>query len=604
MNTFLMSGRPAACFFPIYLLVAAGVFLGTSDALAETWYWTGESSSAWSDLANWNKAEDGSGETPASVADLTGQTLQLRTAANMPTEQDIPELVVNALDLSTNITSFVLIGEKIRLNRFSYKQNPAAALTIDIYNDLELAANSAWSLDSKIRLNLHGTVSEYGGSRFFACNFSGTVAFYGPVLLTGGWRHNQAVAAFYGMDTFGILPTEPKPDFLTSGHGKATFNLPPDSTEYTYELGPNVGFRTTTALNVTVSPNVTVVTELPVSESNAGKGFIKEGTGTLVLGGGATISGGLAINQGLVVLGESLTTPGTKLGSSAGAIDLCGFDVLDRPLAFANSTGVNGSGSIFNSNRNRESLINGPILSVATSSLVTQFGGGGDIRHTGGIMSTNKNPLAKNGCGTLTMTGPHIGWTGNLEVKGGELVFDYADSPETRLSETASVRLHGGFTMLGNETQDVVETVAALEVNRINGTSHNESTLHVEGRGGHATIFRAKKLQSLTTYDLNGTLNLKTGMGGEIRLQDITGSVLDGSILEPCVVWDGRSYAMLGDTADEDGYFLVQPLPDASYATAFDPEIKTEIVDLENDTTVSATELLDPCVFGIGMVPT
>lgn len=364
-------------------IAAVAVGLAAGRAAAQDWYWHGGSSANWSDLANWNSAADGSGSTPASTAALQNKILMLwTTKPNLPSNQDIESLAVSQLRFDATVTSFTITGQPIQINGYiNNTANPATTQTVTFQNHLVLNSGTAWVLQSRpFVVRVEGGMSETGGSRSYAADQNGRAEFRSPVTITGGWRNNQTVAAFYGMETLGTFPSTLNPDYFRTGWGTMQFNSP-DGSPYEYELPATVGGMSTESLALNVPTDVVVVFHGPTAESAANKGINKLGGGVLYLNGNNTFTGTITLSDGMLVLGGSLSAgDGTKaIGTNNGTLDLNGHDVLGRKLTFANPSGFQSSGVLRNSNRSVEATLDGNMTTVANSGSIVQFGGPGTV---------------------------------------------------------------------------------------------------------------------------------------------------------------------------------------------------------------------------------
>lgn len=552
-------------------LLAGVVFAAfAGSANAQDWYWTGAASANWSNPANWNSAADGTGTAPETVQDLFNKSLQLQAGPSLPEYQDIPDLAIRDLHLYSNLTSFAISGEPIQLNLI-YNRNdpPEGNLTVTFSNDVVVASSSTWNVCSRVRLDFYGTVSETGGSQRIGGYGAGSLAFYGPVHLTGGWYSPQVNIFFYGMENIGAYPTNAVMSYMATGYGSFKFNLPEGEETYEYELGPNIGIQTTGSPNINIADNVVVRAEGPVNEDTPGKSITKWGGGTLILTAEPQLKGTFSVGDGIV----DLRTPvnhGVGRFSLIGSLFLNGNDVSVDEYSFYNGTGAGGGGVMVNSDRERTSVIRGTITSLANWWTGHQFSGGGDIRLEADIAHTNTYYLSKLGAGNLYLTGKTYGWTGHLDCHGGSITWEYAGDASERIGDEASIRTCGDYTMLGNPEADTVEHIGTLNIGSI--TTPNRVEVTIAGQNGYKAALYAAGL----SISANSPVKFQLGENGALYAiadNEVTG-FLSANIT--C----GDSFARMSDAADADGYRAIEPVPDGAYVTRFDATTENELVDV------------------------
>lgn len=574
----------------VMVAVAAG---WPAASLAQHWYWTGDVSENWSDVANWNSATNRTGVAPADISELTNKNLMLlTTGANLPSNQDIADFAVNQLMFDATVTSFEINGKPIQLNNtINNNGNPATAQAVTFRNDLVLNSSGGWRVESRLSIYIYGSVSETGGSRSFAANFIGNIHFLGPVTITGGFKNNQTTAVFYGIETTGAHPAEFDNAYFSSGHGTMRFRSP-DGGRYDYEFGDTVGVRTTTALALNVDDNVTVTFAAPVCEdATSGRALKKNGDGVLYLNGTNTFSGTLSADGGMVVLGAPLTnsTASATIGGNSG-VDLNGHDVTGRKPSFSNTSGFHSSGTIRNSAIGAESLLTGDFNNIASSGTVIQFGGGGDIRLTGNITNTtaNSHRIAKTGAGRLTFTGEST-YNGPWHILGGRLDLDYGSHNTSKIGDSATLALHGDLLLFGNSRADTVETIDTLQIGGVHNVMANRVRIQPYAMNGNDMTLRFTTLAASSTVipaDFS-----PQGPDAHIRTQTTENDANIG-IIAPRFTFRGATYARVAESADADGYYEIEGLPTGDYVTGFDPDTEYEIVDITADTSVdTATEI-------------
>lgn len=221
-------------------------------------------------------------------------------------------------------------------------------------------------------------------------------------------------------------------------------------------------------------------------------GFVKTGSGTLVLSGANTYASTVTVNQGVLRLGSATTLPtaATLNPTGGGVVDLNGLSV---------STGVSmsgagqGYGALISSN-GAATLTGTAALTAAT--LIGGTGGDITINNTGGL--TGNVLLTKIGSGTLTVIGTTTSArSGTNQIDAG--VLRIQSSSAIAPVGTGSMALNGGTLSLGFDASGTVGGVVNLLSN---------STIIAD----RATSGIGSTTSTLSTLTIsNNTLTVKAG---------------------------------------------------------------------------------------------
>ena len=177
--------------------------------------------------------------------------------------------------------------------------------------------------------------------------------------------------------------------------------------------------------------------------------LVKSGTGTMILAAANTYSGDTTINQGVLRISNSAAlgkAPGTTIVNSGGELQLLGnISIGTREDISLTGTGAGGPGSAAIRNISGGNQFNGSITlqdaagvvrinsdsgSLAflgnitedgTSDKILTFGGKGSIEVSGVIAGGTNIALAKDGTGTLTLSGNNS-FAGPATITGGVVV--------------------------------------------------------------------------------------------------------------------------------------------------------------------------------------
>ena len=185
------------------------------------------------------------------------------------------------------------------------------------------------------------------------------------------------------------------------------------------------------------------------------------GTGTLTMGGGTNVTsltGTATVNSGTLFLNAA---------SGVGALSATGGLVIDNNATVVTTGGGNSIGTT-----TAVTVNTGGLLDMRKNNIIGALAGGGTVRNTsatdytltvnndggtssfGGVIeqgSTGKINLAKNGNGTLTLTGTNT-YTGSTTVQAGLLVVNGDSSSAIGRLDVAAGATLGGSGTLGGAT--------------------------------------------------------------------------------------------------------------------------------------------------------
>ena len=282
-----------------------------------------------------------------------------------------------------------------------------------------------------------------------------------------------------------------------------------------------------------------------LSQSGGGAAdFAKEGQGRLIFGNASvlTYAGGTTVNDGVLQTGAASQLPNTLLtvnstldgggcALTTGKLDMFGFSQTVGNLrgtgVNALVTSTNGAATLTAGSDSSNRIYQGTIQDGASAS---------------GVVS-----LAKNGGGTLTLTGTNNSYTGNttisdtgkLEVKGS-------------LSGTTAVQVNNTGTLLLNSStnaDNIVNTGATF--------TGNGGTLAVApGQSGRTQTFNGATPGTTTSMTLSASSTLDFGAGNsDVRLvfglmdPATKAALLAGTTTLSISNWNGPTYNPT-DTAD------------------------------------------------------
>ncbi len=220
-------------------------------------------------------------------------------------------------------------------------------------------------------------------------------------------------------------------------------------------------------------------------------GLSKSGSGAVTLSNANSYTGGTTVTAGTLTTGSA-----TALGSTSGQLTVNGgtLDMGSQSITVGNLTGTGG-------------VISG---TSGTRTLTIGQGNTGGGNYQGSIQNgaSGTTALAKNGTGTLTLSGINT-YTGATTVTGGTLLVN------GNISTSSLTTVKTGATLGGNGTVGAL----TVEANGIVAPGNSPDTLDVNGAYNQLGIYQAeitaKTVGNGTTgYDqisVAGTVNITGG---------------------------------------------------------------------------------------------
>lgn len=500
--------KPRNFLHALFVLLASLTIL---DSKASLILWDGDTSSAWSEDANWV-----GGTAPANDAtsDLAGFVF-----SSLPSfEPDAGTRAVNGLVIGNGVTAvpaFTISGTDLTLGDGGILKNSVTSLTT-ISPDLTLAADQTWTNNSASALVVSGPIDNDG----FDLSFDGT----GFTRVSGSIQGTGALNKTGG----GILALEATNSYtggtiisdgtLRAGLGGNKATLGANSSSLTFN-GPGATFQ------------------LEGTFVDSARSYIFDQTGTidtngfdLTLGGGVTGDGGLiktgngtlAIDSAASHAGGTMIRGGALRVSANGSITDTGGDMVIGDTA--GDVGV--------------LLVSGGIVENNWSILGNEIGASGTANMTGGSWATNGNFFVGYlGSGSLELSGGdltvnifqfHVGNEGDgiLKMTGGNLTTPNSFLG-TEFGSTGNVSLTGGKWI---NTNNLVVGDAGSATLAISGNAVLEvgGTLS-QGAGGSIDLASGGTLQ-IGRGGATGTLATDLVNYGHLIFNRTSASVYSGAI--------------------------------------------------------------------------
>jgi hypothetical protein len=373
--------------FIMFSVCIAGV---NASAQTAKWFWTGNVSTNWADVGNWNTVDDGSGDTPEAISELVNQNVMLSTTgARLPSNQNVEGLSLGELMFPNTTTAFAIDGKPLIIARVHTANNNTHATDqpVTFFNELIIKQSAnMWAVRDKIPMMIRGGLSGTNGAQVLSANSGGKTHILSPTALPGGFYNNQGHIYFYGMETTGaqLVNTVVSNYFRAISDG-LYFNPPegyPANKTYEYEFNEYVGAQCGGGKFIfRVMPSVVVSFDGPISEDSSNRSFEKNGNGMMYMNGDFSLSGTLGVANGALFMNADIAaaTGGNQILSFGnGSIVLNGNNVTGYRLSFGGGVGINDGGGLRNSNMNNESVVDGDFAQYASGNAI-QFGGAGDI---------------------------------------------------------------------------------------------------------------------------------------------------------------------------------------------------------------------------------
>jgi autotransporter-associated beta strand protein len=281
--------------------------------------------------------------------------------------------------------------------------------------------------------------------------------------------------------------------------------------------------------------------------SGAG-GLMNEGSRQLTLATANTYTGSTVVKGSLAIIGDAALGSGGSVELSSGGISLLGSWMTDRRIVVSTrgSIGLNGHSALFS----------GPIEGSGTLNL-----------SDGPVSLTGESPFVG---GVSQVRGSiRLASGGSIRASSiftdGALVLDNSGGIVTdRLADAASVTA-SSFSLLGNSSADVRETVGALSI---------RGRLEVKSPGPFGTVLTADAFvpsQNVITRIEGDNLGGAVGAGYSRIVVNAT-QAFKGGLLPRALIVDSSSntissFALYDSALDSGGTIGVRALRDGDYAT-------------------------------------
>jgi autotransporter-associated beta strand protein len=185
---------------------------------AHDWDWIGAESTQWSVKNNWSTA---SGDATPQA----GDTVRLRNAARLPSQQNIPNLVFTKLVIAGDCPAFTISGSPITLNKGGVDVEIGAG-AVTLATPVVLADQQLWTVPAGQTLSVTGSISAlaltFSVSGLSSANntiidnlSSSTTPDFANYLLPGLPVDSTLLPKTWIVSTTGTSMTLPRPGFLT-----------------------------------------------------------------------------------------------------------------------------------------------------------------------------------------------------------------------------------------------------------------------------------------------------------------------------------------------------------------------------------------------------
>ncbi|MEN9468779.1 MAG: hypothetical protein RL630_512 [Verrucomicrobiota bacterium] len=559
---------------PIFVPAAIGllVFVFTPDARASLILWDGDTSSAWSDGANWT-----GGSAPAN--DTTSDQAGFVFSALPGFEPNSGTRTVNGLVIGDGVTlvpSFTISGTELTLGNGGIVKNLASSNTT-LAPDITLAADQTWTNNSSTTLTVSGEINNagfdlaFGGEGFTRASeqirgggtltktgggtllLEGDSTYTGTTFISGGRVSISAVenlgrrgtSRFIDLDNGGTLETTATMSFNTRRFqlGAAdvdgiagTFDVADGTT--TQLKGAVSGAIGTGALNKTGGG----ILSLEATNSYTGGTIISAGTLRAGLGGKKATLGADSSSLTFNGTGATLQLEGGIVDSArsyifeqTGTLDTNGFNLVL-------GGGISGDGGVVKTGNGTLTLnatashaggttIRSGTLTVSPSGSITDpagdlivgdlAGDNGALLVSGGSIENNWSFLGNDigSTGTANMTAGswttngnfYVGYlgSGTLELSGGNLTFNIYQFHVGNEGD-GTLQMTGGNLSTTNSFLGT-ESDSSGNATLTGGTWINSNNLSV-GPNGSAFL----SISGNAILEVGGTLS--RGAGGSIDL--------------------------------------------------------------------------------------
>ncbi len=512
------------------LVVSAGlVFAGAQSACAANGTWISNTSSTWSNAANWNPAVV-PGTAAGDIVSITGTNITASRTVTINTNVTLGTLNIGDTDATHSYTlalssgAFTLNnnGAAAQINQSTMSNGDTISAPFVLADNLNITNNAMTNAVAPVRvLTISSNISETGGARTLSKSGTASVVLSGAATYTGVTTINAGIlqfaktASLYNSNTASWTAA----NIVTGSGGTLGLNVG-GTAEFTtgnvttlltnlgglggsitnngLRDGSAIGFDTTNATG-----GVTIADTIRNSTGTGGGaiGVTKLGSGTVTLSGISSTAannytGATTIDRGTLVMADGANLSGGLMfgavvgGTSTGSLDL-----------------TNGSATF--------TALNVQTNSSATSAIT--IGSGKTLMVNGNVqVGYNGGVTAGNGTPKLTVTGSSAGNDGTWNVTSSNGTFRVGDgsSGANGRGQAATLDLSGLNTFATDLRTGATGSAGGTFV--VGGSSGGANGSSATATLAVNSTVKAATLTISNVSGASGTVSLRLGSGNQV----------------------------------------------------------------------------------------
>jgi len=538
----------------LFCLVACALLMGTKNAGAAAYTWTGTTSTLWSVSTNWApNGHPGALDAVTIPATANKPTVDVASLCNSITISGTTTLTLSAtLTVSGGLT--VNGGDNLTFAGFS-SATFSGGSSVGNPSTLTIGANNTVTFNATLSINAGGTLVNSGNLNSTSAagitsgnpgtitnNSTGIITLTSSQLSVAGGSNitnsGQIIA-----NTASTIVTGNPVTFTNSNGASITL------TASTLNWGGGTTVNNSGA--ITANSASTITGNNPVPITNSSTGTITLSASALTLNGGSNItnSGAVSVSLGSTVTFNNPsfinnTTPTSSLNVSASTLTLWGGGFITNSGTFttssASTVALSGNPSTITNNVNS--------TFTATSTTVTMVGGSA-ITNTGGTVSltsssiscsgnpstiTNQNSVLPLATGTFTLNATPVTFAGtNSIVNYGTFTANNVSPITMTATNTSSAITNYGTFFAGTSNSPANITLLGSQP-KINNSSTVVGAITYNGQFyiGSTSILYPTSANCLVTNNANCTFVLQSDAFGSAAI----GSVPVGANPSPSLV--------------------------------------------------------------------
>jgi len=459
------------------------------------------------------------GATTVSAGRLTLTNINALGSSATQTANSASTSVATGAELRMNFSGTLTNTNVITLNDTGISSGGALTSTTStatLGNNITLASNT--SVGGTANMVLNGIISDGGSAFAFTKVGAGTLTLGGAATYTGGTIVSNGTLKLglaNGLTSTGALTIGASGTFDLAGFAQTVASL------------NGSGILTDSGTAAVFTGNDSSQLDLFSGSITGSLSLNETGTGILTLSGVNTYTGGTTVSSGTlsVLSAQGLGTAGAILVDTGAtlAFSLGGRTLTNTSGITVNGTGINGTGSLYETGVSGTDTLTNLITLGSNSTIGVNNGAGFALTNSGTITGSGFNltlagagdgsiaSIIGTGTGTLTVNAGGGSWT----LSGNNTYTGITTVSAGTLSLTNVNALGSSITQAANSASVTVSTDAALRLN-FTGTLTNTNPITLNGIGINSTgaLYNGSGNATLTntiTLNTSALIGVNTG---------------------------------------------------------------------------------------------